>query len=196
MVHLTLTAEDGAVAFLGPAGIVSASAGKGYTCEWPIKVVGSQSWTMSGSDRIYFKRPLVPYTQGEICIRIEGGGGGVSFMASSPHLTHSLAISNGTVNVAANNALGLGTTYFDGTKVTLNLFGVTLDNPIVCTVNNASSGARNEYLKGLANKTNIFNGCYTMPYDGHAGLKGGSGTHTSSAAASRNHAVSSTCVTT
>ena len=178
---LNLTAAEGAVAYLGPSGVICAGVGAGvnnghtYKSYWPMRIVGNQTWTL-GADRIHQYGPMTTFATGEIRVDSEAGGG-LSLWTSNPDLSHSFAVSNGVVNVVANNALGRGTTYFDGTKVTLNLFGVTLDNPIVCTVNNATPSQRNQYLKGLANKTNVFNGCYSMAYDGHAALKGEAGTH-------------------
>lgn len=171
---MELTAADGAAAVLGPAGIVTGGEEKGYTCRWPLQLFGDLAWTMSGKDRLYQYAPLMTFAPGELSLSASLAGG-ISLMVPNPGLFHDIAISNGTVNVAADNALGRGTTYFDGTKAHLNLFGVELDGPIVCTVNDTSKAS--DYLYGLANKTNVFNGCYSMAYAGHAAVRGAAGTH-------------------
>ena len=113
--------------WLGSQGLKTPGVHGAYSLETPVGLVGPQAWTVGAGDTLTVKAALTSGAPGTVTL---GGKGTYGFEAASPDLANDLAVTSGTVNVKADNALGGagGTTSF--TNATVKFFGVTQTRPL------------------------------------------------------------------
>ncbi len=141
------TKGTGTGAFLGSDGVQTAGSGKAYSLGWPLYLTSDQTWTVGAGDTLNLSSSFNGVS------RLVFEGTGIVNMNATSTFGGEVVVSNGTMNVNADDAFGPSSqnpVSVDFKKTTFNLNGVTLKRPL-------------KYLGGEtftlpANTTNVIEG--------------------------------------